>query len=64
MNKSFFELSKSLSPFTKVFTISAYEPEIDLDTRNLSFRTDSIEVKNKAIACTFCEVFTERFSYT
>ena len=47
-----------------LLTISPYEPDNVFDTLNLSFRIDSIEVKNKAIAWTFWEVFTDFFSYT
>ena len=50
MNNSFLEFNRSLSPLNMLLTISPYEPDKVLLTRNLSFRIDSIEVKNKAIA--------------
>ena len=50
MNRSFLEFNRSLSPLNMLLTISPYEPDKVLLTRNLSFRIDSIEVKNKAIA--------------
>ena len=64
MNRSFLELSKDLSDLTILSTISAYEPVSDFDTRKRSFRIDSIDVKNRATACVFCVVLTDRFSYT
>ena len=64
MNRSFLELSKVLSDLTILSTISAYEPDNDFDTRNRSFRIDSIDVKNNATACVFCVDLTDFFSYT
>ena len=63
MNRSFLELSKVLSDLTILSNFSAYGIN-DFDTRNRSFRIDSIDVKNRATVIMFCVDLTDRFSYT